>query len=396
MMALIFKDNQAKHILITGGRAPAALDIARKLHRKGHSVYVLDSIKNHLCRFSRAVKKSFFVPEPHNNEEAFIKKIREIIKDNSISLVIPTCEEVFYLANNKEQIENENAILLTTGIETLELLHNKKTFNDMLHSFTSIKSCKTCVIHNQQEFEQKKAAFQGQSLIIKPVYSRFGSNVSFLSVTDSLPDGISISPEHPWMVQEYLSGKTISTYAICDSGRVLVNVCYFSNYTTGTFGAGIYFSAVDKAKIDCWVKEIVKKLDYTGQIAFDLIETEDGSIWPIECNPRATSGVHLLVDNDLEKAMIKKVEIKKNRVVLPKKQLTIPMLMYGVVNIIKTKSPLHWIKRFFSTSDILFSIKDPLPFLMQITMLIELLKRMLKQKISLLEATTHDIEWNGK
>lgn len=55
---------EPRNILITGGRAPVALELARLFKAAGHRVYAAESAKYHLCRVSSAVEASFRVPSP--------------------------------------------------------------------------------------------------------------------------------------------------------------------------------------------------------------------------------------------------------------------------------------------------------------------------------------------
>jgi hypothetical protein len=45
-----------------------------------------------------------------------------------------------------------------------------------------------------------------------------------------------------------------------------------------------------------WVQSFVSRTQFSGQIAFDFIESAEGQVWAIECNPRTTSGIHLFAD----------------------------------------------------------------------------------------------------
>jgi glutathione synthase/RimK-type ligase-like ATP-grasp enzyme len=383
-----------RRILITGGRAPTALDIARKLNSQGHTIYVVDSIKYNLCRYSKAVKKCYISPSPSSHELDYIDTLLRIIETHLIDLIIPTCEEAFYLSKHKEKFKNRTK-LCSDNIETLKRLHNKQQFNELIIPEGKIRKPQTCLIHNHQEYKQEIEAFNKHSVIIKPVYSRFGGKVRLLSSKKELPSDIKLSNTNPWLVQEYVHGRTLSTYAICFQGTVLQNVIYHSRYTTSEHGAGVYFSKVHNDAIEKWISRFVKEINYTGQIAFDLIEQENGSIWPLECNPRSTSGIHLLSAEMLEKAFIENKYVEKNSILTDEKQLILPMLIYAFSNIKRTKAPLLWLRKFFTSGSIIFSWKDTLPFFSQITMLIELLKRKFRHKITLLEATTYDIEWNG-
>lgn len=89
------------NVLLTGGRAPVTLDLARMLHRAGHRVYVAESVVRHLCRLSSAVEQCFMVPSPRHDTENYLLEMESLVQAWQIDLLIPMCEEVFILL--KEQ-----------------------------------------------------------------------------------------------------------------------------------------------------------------------------------------------------------------------------------------------------------------------------------------------------
>jgi len=73
------------NILLTGGRAPAALELARVFHRAGHTVFMAESLRGHLSQPSNAIKANFVVPAPRQNGDAFIVPLkRSLWKTKSI------------------------------------------------------------------------------------------------------------------------------------------------------------------------------------------------------------------------------------------------------------------------------------------------------------------------
>ena len=86
------------NILLTGGRAPAALELARAIHKAGHTVFMAESLRGHLSQPSNTIAKNFYVPPPRQQTSAFINALKTIIIENRISLLIPTGEEQFYVA----------------------------------------------------------------------------------------------------------------------------------------------------------------------------------------------------------------------------------------------------------------------------------------------------------
>src|SRR5579862_3436967 len=92
------------HVLLTGGRAPVTLDLARKFARAGYCVSVAESSPVHLCRYSNSVRNCYDVPPPNTEPAAFIAALIEIIREEQIDLLIPTCEEVFFVAQGLERL----------------------------------------------------------------------------------------------------------------------------------------------------------------------------------------------------------------------------------------------------------------------------------------------------
>jgi hypothetical protein len=54
---------------------------------------------------------------------------------------------------------------------------------------------------------------------------------------------------------------------------------------------------VDQPAIEEWVKRFVRGLNLTGQVSFDFIQTDDGCIYGIECNPRTHSAITLFYNH---------------------------------------------------------------------------------------------------
>ena len=73
-------------ILLTGGRAPATLYLARLLYRQGYDVYVADSIPFYLAKYSNKIKKSFVLPSPHQKDE-YIASLSDILKKYEIDIL---------------------------------------------------------------------------------------------------------------------------------------------------------------------------------------------------------------------------------------------------------------------------------------------------------------------
>ena len=388
-------EGHSKNVLLTGGRAPVTLDLARKFNSYGMTVYVAESLPNHLCKYSRAVEESFELPAPKLFPDRYIEELKAVIVRKKIDLVIPTCEEVFYIARYKDNLTlaRPEVTVFVDSFEKLKMLHDKSAFIEYIgHLGKDIP--RTWLLKSPEDVTNFYTRTQfSQRIIIKPVFSRFATKVFELEDGKNIPQ-LDVSIEHPWVVQEFITGKQYCSYSICHSGTVCVHTTYAAKFTAGK-GACICFNHINHPGIYQWVQEVVAKLQFTGQIAFDFIETPEGMLYPLECNPRATSGIHLLNPQELAEAMtvptsaLQPSELRSNMIALA-------MLLYGLSQCKEFASLQRWLKIFWHSKDVIFSLDDPVPFFQQFVMMKTLYTICCTGGTSMLEATTCDIEWNGE
>jgi hypothetical protein len=154
---------------------------------------------------------------------------------------------------------------------------------------------------------------------------------------------------------------------------------------------------MDHPAIFQWVKTFVARIHFTGQIAFDFIQTPDGQIYALECNPRATSGVHLLASHpQFVEAFLNPQMSCISPIDDSSHMLSTAMLIYGLPAALKKNNVMQWLKTFLTSNDVILNYADPLPFLLQFRSLLAYWKLAREKGISPIEASTFDIEWNGE
>lgn len=422
------------NILLTGGRAPATLDLARSFHAQGHRLFVAESLAGSLTATSNATYASFVVPPPRQQPAAFVESLAEIIQTQRIDLLIPTCEEIFYVAMGREKL----AALCTVFVEPIErlrLLHDKWTFiQTALEMGLSVPG----TLRIETEADLCAAFARWPRLVLKPVYSRFASRTLILPPPFTAFASLRASPASPWVAQEYLAGEPICTYSVAHAGRLTAHTAYRAEFTAGQ-GATIRFQHAEHPASLAWVQRFVEAFGFTGQIAFDFIEEPGagGTVRAIECNPRATSGVHLLAaaprfpDAFFQPAFTPVRNQNRNadftegadfadyisvNPPFPRHPRSIPpseppclfppaqaapmllsaMLLYGLPAALKKQSLSHWWQAFRSGRDVIFRREDARPAFAQWHSLLHFVALGWRHKITPLEASTRDIEWNGE
>ena len=384
---------QRKNILLTGGRAPVTLDLARKFAYEGHRVFIAESIPVYLCRYSTCVQKTYTVPSPRIEPDAFIDALLDIMQLEQIDLLIPTCEEIFYIAQSLARLQ-ASCTVFTTPIEQMRRLHSKWDFIQRARSY-GLTVPETHLFTTLCELKRYLATLE-HPVVLKPVFSRFATKVLML---DSIKQAqaITISEEYPWVAQERIEGQAFCSYSIVHAGRLAAHAVYPVNFTAGR-GACIDFAAIEHQAIDAWVRRFLAAEQFTGQIAFDFIVTRTGNVYPLECNPRATSGVHLFQDGDhLPLAFF--AEDAQEQILRPRQNaqamLGLAMPLYGLSSVHSLTRLVQWGQTMLHARDVIFRLNDLGPFLAQPLLAWYNWRSSRAAHLSITEFSTRDIEWNG-
>ncbi|MBL4812052.1 MAG: hypothetical protein JKX69_06785 [Rhodobacteraceae bacterium] len=362
--------------------------MARLLHGAGHRVILADSLRQSVSFSTRAAKVCTVLPGPNQGLGAYGAALGQLINKHKITDIVPTCEEVFHLAQLAGQGQLA-AKLHAPSIATLAQVHNKFTFQEIVREMGHAGP-KTTLLASAQDLVQVRA--NAAKLVFKPVWSRFGSEVLIRPRPDEV--NIAPSPNTPWLAQEALSGDEICAYALATQGRLTALSLYKPLYRAG-LGAGVFFEPLrDMPDLRAFVSAFVAATNWSGQISFDLMLLPDGQIMPLECNPRATSGLHFFADGPAFAAALFAGKTAMPDVSRPQ---TIPLALWLYAGpTALTNGQLKQLWRDAKRADNLLRWPgDTAPARRQLPALAEIIWLALRRKQSLQAAATADIEWNG-
>lgn len=380
--------NKTKNFLLTAGRSPSTLDLARQLHLAGHTVFIADTTKWNICRFSNAVKKNFIIPSPRFKTETFIQTLIDIINTEKIDYLIPTFEEVLYISKHLDAFP-KRCHVFCSPFETLVRLHNKWLFyqEQIAHK---IPTPETFLIKSVDDLKQLNP---NETYALKASYSRSAQSIYKTIPGQALP-AITIEPHNPWIAQKWLEGKRFCTYSVCNQGKVLAHTTYPVQIAIqGHFC--LNFEAVDHLGILEWIKNFVSLENFTGQIGFDFFEV-DGTIYAIECNPRGTHGLILFDPSDhLDRAFTEDTLEILTPKLHNKKQNVAAMSFYGWKSAYKEGKLKDFFKILLTTPDVVFDMADLKPFLSTPIVYSNYICESLKSRLNLPASFTHDFNWEG-
>ena len=90
--------------LLTLGRLPKGLDIARALHAAGCRVIVAEPFAWHICRLSRAVARSYQVAAPNRDKERYLDDLAAIVEREAVDVVVPVSEEALHVLALRDRV----------------------------------------------------------------------------------------------------------------------------------------------------------------------------------------------------------------------------------------------------------------------------------------------------
>lgn len=375
--------------LLTNARSQISLDLARHLHHAGHEVYAVDTKFFHVCRFSNAVKKSFITPVPSKEPEKYVKALLDIVKTEKIDVLIPIWEDVLYISKAIDQFP-ASCKVFCSSFDLIHKLHHKYLFIELLKE-NGFLVPETKLVSSQDELE--KLQMKG-TYALKACYSRASRKV--IKVDSNTVPTVEFPKNNPWIAQEWIDGKRFCTYSVCHEGSVRAHATYPVEYTLEDKNSCILYEAYNHKGILDWVKRFAASVKFTGNIAFDFIEGPDGKLYAIECNPRATGGAHLFrLKDNIHLAYLNQVE----ETILPKcgmsKQIATGMLFYGLKNGFTENRFINYLKKAFTTKDVIFSLKDIKPFLLEPLIFFNYWVTSVKRRSTIPEIFTDDFDWNG-
>ena len=282
------------------GRGLYALQLARVHSQAGCKVLLATTAAMDFTRASLAVAASFVVPKPEcanaESQRAYSSELQRIILEHDVSLVVPAAEEALFVARLLPEWHSalgKRTRVLSGDFPLMQRLHNKYEFQQLCVS-AGLGSPPTVLVRSAAEARKAmQASSSAFKFVIKPVFTRGGLAMRIVQRDDDV-SAMDFS-SMPHVVQDFIAGDEFSSYSVVANGHVLAHVCYACSFQLGGFST--VRTAENKPAILDWVSRFVAHFNFSGQLGFDFIESRDGAIFPLECNPRATNGVSFFAVN---------------------------------------------------------------------------------------------------
>ncbi|MBD1831173.1 ATP-grasp enzyme [Cyanobacteria bacterium FACHB-472] len=359
-----------KNILLTGGKMTKALQLARSFHAAGHRVILVETHKYWLVghRFSNAIDRFYTVPAPYKDPTGYIQALLSIAKQESIDIYVPVCSPVqsYYDSLAKPELSGCCEVFHFDA-EVTKMLDDKFAFAEVARSLSLSVPKSFKITHPEQvlnfDFSNEKRKYILKSI---PYDSVLRLNLTKLpcetrSQTEAFVNSLPISDEKPWIMQEFIPGKEYCTHSTVRDGELKLHCCCESS------AFQVNYENVDKPEIMQWVSYFVKEQKFTGQVSFDFIQAEDGTVYAIECNPRTHSAITMFYNHPgVAEAYLGKEPLAEPFQALADSKPTY-WLYHEVwrLNEIRSFKQLQtWVRNILHGKDAILDVNDPVPFLM--------------------------------
>ena len=371
-------------ILLTLGRLPKALDLARGFARIGCRVIVAEPFSRHLAGASNCVARSYVVPAPNDDQEGYLASLLKIVQDEAVDWIIPVSEETIHVAHLRDRLPAK-VRLFTMPPDRVLALYDKHRFIDIGHEY-GVAVPETHRLGSAEAADMAAA----RDVIVKPIFSCSGRGLAFLRRGEALPAS---DADDPAIVQSFIPGSIFSSCSIARDGSVIATAIYRGTLMSGT--VAVAFARVDdQPAITDWIERFVAASGWTGFISFDFIRDTSGTVFAIECNPRTTSGVHFWEPEDVARAVLDTTGRTRvrNRPEATFQQFY-SCLTETQMALFRGDRFLERVKQLFTTRDVTWDRRDPWPFIGMIVNSWQIIALSIRRRRTFGEVATIDISW---
>lgn len=370
-------------VLLTIGRMPKGLDLARGFRAAGARVVVADPFAWHVSRLSRDVDQSFRVRAPRDDAEGFLTDLIEICQRERVDVVVPVSEEAMHVVGLADRLPVHTR-LFAASATVVRALHDKWAFNQHAARL-GLSVPRTAMLGT----DAAQALVHDTDVVLKPQWSCGGMGIVFVDRGHTLP----VAGDEPTLVQQRIHGLHRSSFTVAVRGVPIATSVYKGTAFSGTVSCA--FERDDATpQVTVWAEQFVRATGHHGFLSLDFILDDTGTPYAIECNPRVTSGVHMLDTAAIADVVLQ--DRTDGRIPFRTRtrfQNFFATLMEAEGRLFTGRPSREQFRSLATSRDVVWSWRDPLPFLLMTPASWPILKLAIFDKVPMSEGATRDIAW---
>ena len=285
-------------VLLTGGKMTKALALARAFHRAGNRVVLVESDRYRWSghRFSNCVDAFHVVPTA--DDPGYPDALATIVAAERVDVVVPVSSP---LSSRHDAVAAtrmpDGVATVHADVETVEMVDDKDAFAASAEAFglRVPETHRVTSVDDVLDFDfgaHPERRYILKSIPYDPVHRNDLTELPLATPADTerYVRTLPISPEVPWVLQEFVAGEEYCTHSTVRDGVITVWACCRSS------AKQLNYEMVDRPAIAEWVRRYTAAIHVTGQLSFDFIVGDDGEPVAIECNPRTHSAITMFTD----------------------------------------------------------------------------------------------------
>jgi predicted ATP-grasp superfamily ATP-dependent carboligase len=273
--------------LVVSRNEELAIEVMKALALAGIGVYVIAPESFFALRCSRYCR-GFSRLSKLKSDEDFIELINERLLKWKIDVLVPSDIWSVFLFARSGNVFQAPAIFPVAAVETLEKLHDKRSFCELLRDL-GISHPRTSQLRSAADAPAVTMPFP---VIVKPVSGEGGCGVLKMNSASEL--GLYLKSRgsktlFPLVVQEFIDSSDAGISILAQNGNVVA-------WTIQRWIGRARLEFVKHKEILEVTKKIVRETSFSGVAHFDiLIENKTGEMYVLECNPRFWGSLHVSV-----------------------------------------------------------------------------------------------------
>ncbi|NJH82454.1 carbamoyl-phosphate synthase large subunit [Staphylococcus hyicus] len=204
--------------------------------------------------------------------------------------------------NLADKLAKHGVKILGTTLEDLNRAENRKEFEALLNQINVPQPKGKTATSAKEALENARDI--GYPVVVRPSYVLGGRAMEIVhndaELENYMNEAVKASPEHPVLVDRYLTGKEIEVDAICDGETVIIPGIMEHIERAGVHSGdsiAVYppqtLSQQDIDTLEAYTVKLAKGLNVIGLINIQFVLAHDG-VYVLEVNPRSSRTVPFL------------------------------------------------------------------------------------------------------
>ncbi|WP_017548472.1 carbamoyl-phosphate synthase large subunit [Salinicoccus carnicancri] len=201
--------------------------------------------------------------------------------------------------NLADKLEEDGVKILGTTLDDLDRAENRKRFEQLLHDIDVPQPLGKTATNEEEALGN--AEYIGYPVLVRPSYVLGGRAMEIVynetELKNYMRDAVKASPEHPVLIDRYLTGKEIEVDAISDGEKVIIPGIMEHIERAGVHSGDsiavyppVTLSDSETDTLRDYTERLALGLNTVGLINIQFV-LSDGEIYVLEVNPRASRTV---------------------------------------------------------------------------------------------------------